>query len=337
MKKKIIIVSILIVIAVAIFGTWFFGRMEYNDQHAVGNTAGNLYNGGLFCESDGKVYFSNPYDKDSLYVMDVDGSNVKKIYNDKVSYINVYNDYIYYERFNHESSVEVVFRGALYGLFRIQEGDSKAEALHTGIVDNVALSGNYLYFRSYDDKNLYQLYKVGIDGDDEIKISDRGYTPISISSGNIFFIEVDGNHNIMRLNTENDEITQYKTGNFYMPIVCNNYMYYIDLDNNRALSRMNMATEEKEVLSSDKVVNYNLSEDSNVIFYQAENSLDDHKLVRMDLNGENAIDVVLGDCFNISITSTYTYYITKIEDTKLLFRVSTNGIAIPELFEPKEK
>ena len=27
----------------------------------IGNTAGNLLNKGLFCESDGVVYFANPY------------------------------------------------------------------------------------------------------------------------------------------------------------------------------------------------------------------------------------------------------------------------------------
>lgn len=337
MKKKIIITCI-VVFAVALGLFLFFNsRFTYNDANTTGNTAGNLYNEGLFCEYEGSVYFANPYDEYNLYKMDLDGTNLKKLYSDRVFYINVANGYIYYERFNYKSGVEVVFRGALYGLFRYKEGDAKAKELHSGIVDYIALCGNYLYYRSYDDTNLYQLSKIKIDGKEDEKLSDSDYTPISVSNGNIYFSEIDGNHNLLRLNTDTDDISTLKEGNFYMPIIVNNYIYYIDLDNNHSLTRMDMTNDEKEVLSDDAVVNYNLSKDSNVIFYQAENSVEDHKLVRMNLDGDDKIDVTSGDCFNISITSQYTYYITKIADIDTLYRVNTNGIAIPELFTPKTK
>ena len=37
----------------------FSDYIPMNPEGTVGNTAGNLNNGGLFCEYDGKVYFSN--------------------------------------------------------------------------------------------------------------------------------------------------------------------------------------------------------------------------------------------------------------------------------------
>ena len=44
----------------------------HNNDNAIGNTAGNLINGGLFCEYNDKIYFANPDDYNKLYVMNSD-------------------------------------------------------------------------------------------------------------------------------------------------------------------------------------------------------------------------------------------------------------------------
>ena len=57
MKKKIsIIIAVIVIIALiaaaAIFH-YLSNRTHFNEGYVNGNTAGNLYNGGLFCEYDG--------------------------------------------------------------------------------------------------------------------------------------------------------------------------------------------------------------------------------------------------------------------------------------------
>ena len=73
MKKKVItILTILLVIAAAVLvfvSSELSRRVTPNPTGTVGNTACNLYNGGVFCEDDWYVYFSNPYDNDALYRM----------------------------------------------------------------------------------------------------------------------------------------------------------------------------------------------------------------------------------------------------------------------------
>ena len=54
------------------------------------------YNEGYFCEKDGIVYFANPADNYCLYSMNPDGTNIKKLEDQSVSYINVDDHYIYY-------------------------------------------------------------------------------------------------------------------------------------------------------------------------------------------------------------------------------------------------
>lgn len=333
MKKKIILSVILVaVIALSIF-YYMSKRFTYNEEGTLGNTAGNLYNEGLFCESDGAVYFANPSDGYKIYKMDPDGKNLEKIGNDRASYINVANGYIYYNRFNHETSADKVLHGALYGVFRLKDGDSNPKELHDGIVLNVTLYGNKLYFMGYNEKKQFVFRSVGVDGKDDKIVSDKMYVSASITGGIMYFPEVEGNHNLLRLNLENDAISTVKTGNFYMPVVIGNYVYYIDLDNDRKLTRADLTSSDKiEVLVEDKCINYNIDTTNNKIYYQVENGKEDHRLMKADMDGSNEMTLYEGDCKNISITSKYCYFIVSILDNDTLYRVSTNGIALPEKF-----
>ena len=59
MKKTITIIIVVLVIAAAGVGGFFIlrrTRLVHNNDNAIGNTAGNLINGGLFCEYNDKIY-----------------------------------------------------------------------------------------------------------------------------------------------------------------------------------------------------------------------------------------------------------------------------------------
>ncbi len=87
---------VILLAAGCVFLYRYINRIRYNDGYVNGNTAGNLYNEGYFCEKDGIVYFANPADNYCLYSMNPDGTNIKKLEDQSVSYINVDDHYIYY-------------------------------------------------------------------------------------------------------------------------------------------------------------------------------------------------------------------------------------------------
>ncbi len=325
MKKKVtgIIIFIIIVLAIAggVVAYILSNKMEYNDENATGNTAGNLYNGGLFCENDGYIYFSNPNDFNQLYRMDEDGTNLKKIHGDKPRYLNICNDYIYYVRFNHDSGQEVVFRGNMFGVYRMDKDGSDVEELYDDLADSLLLVGNNLYFQSYNDKELIEVKSVGIDGKKLERISTDDYMPLSFYNGSIYYSNVTGNHNIVKMEPKDNLPMTVKTGNYYMPIVEDGVMYYIDVDAGYSLVKENLGTGEKKVLTEDKVINYNVSTKYGVIYYQCENDDIDHRLMMMDINGENETVVEKGDFSNIHITKNYTYYyrITAGVDSELYY------------------
>ena len=112
MKKLPVILTIgLIVIVASVFGVVYHyqTKTKYNESYVNGNTAGNLYNAGLFCESNGTVFFANPDDKYRLYSMDLDGSNLAKLSDDTVMYINADSYYVYYVRNDEHNSTHFNF------------------------------------------------------------------------------------------------------------------------------------------------------------------------------------------------------------------------------------
>ena len=101
MKKFIfILIGILCLIGIGSISVYNYtiNRNYYNEGYVNGNSAGNLYNNGLFCEYDGIIYFANPNDGNQLYQMNADGTGVKKISDDSAAFINVDENYIYYTR-----------------------------------------------------------------------------------------------------------------------------------------------------------------------------------------------------------------------------------------------
>ena len=117
------VVVVLIVVAVVVHA--LPKKKQTNSADAAGNTAGNLMNGGLFCEYNNKIYFANPYDHNYLYVMDSDCSNARMLNSDSVASLNIYNDKIYYVKNNFSKEmIGTILRGQLFGIYQT---DLKAE------------------------------------------------------------------------------------------------------------------------------------------------------------------------------------------------------------------
>ncbi len=337
MKKKVIkivIISVLILVVIGgIIAAFVANHFKYNDEDVVGNTAGNLYNGGLFCEYDDYIYFANPNENNQLYRMDEDGDNVKKIHSDKASYINIAGDYIYYVRFNHEDGQQAVFRGNLFGVYRLKMGDTTAVELYGDIANSLALSGNKLFFQSYSDEELIGVKSIGIDGKDLEDISDDDYLPLSVYNEEIYFNNTDYNHNIAKIDVKDYDKSTVKAGNYYMPIAEEGNLYYIDIEAGYQLVKENLSTKSKTVLTDEKCINYNVHSKYGVIYYQVENDEDDHRLMMMDLDGKNETLVTKGDCDRIHITKNYTYYCKTVGIDEIWYYVETGEEPEPKEFQ----
>ena len=105
-------------------------KIPSNDISVTGNTAGNLNNGGLFAESNGKVFFANAYDNGCLYSMNADETDLQKLNEAQTSAINTGGDFIYYYMDSQQgggTGMGYVVR--TYGVYRARTDGSHAECL----------------------------------------------------------------------------------------------------------------------------------------------------------------------------------------------------------------
>ena len=235
-----------------------FNRFIYNDSTTTGNSAGNLYNMGLFCEDGEYIYFSNPSDSFHLYSMEKDGTNIKKLNFDSSFSLNVANGYIYYTRNNKIEKSDFFLSGYAYGVYRFNLKNHRIVQLNDALSEYICLSGNYLYFQEYSDKGL-SFSKVAInDKKDYVELVDTGYTIANANKGNLYFTEIEKNHNIYQWNTSNDSSSLLLSGNYYQPSVIDGILYVIDLEKDYSLVKIDLATMEETILSQERCINYNV-------------------------------------------------------------------------------
>ena len=157
MKKRlpIIIIAVLVVVFAGLgFYSHQKSKIKYNTSYVNGNTAGNLYNAGLFCEKNGTVYFANPDDDYRLYSMDTNGNHLKKLSYDRVMYINADDHYVYYVRNNENNGTGFdFFSYARNSLCRIDQNGENTKILDKDPCLYASLVGSY---NALQDRNRWR-------------------------------------------------------------------------------------------------------------------------------------------------------------------------------------
>lgn len=331
------LIILIFIIAIVIFSVYFFKsqKIVYNDKsNANGNTAGNLQNGGYFCELDNTVYFRNPFDKGHLYAMDSDGKNARKLNDETVSSINAYGNYIYFSKNNLTSTNSTAaFRGSLFAAMRCTLDGKNAEALCNEYSGSLVLIGNKVYFQHYENNDQNQtlgsLYRVGIDKTDLQEVVKSDISPAGVSGTYIFYTGVEEDHNIYRLNTITDSATLFYEGNCYMCIPDGRYLYFIDAADGYKLKRTSATSSksEAETIIDERIATYNVA--SNYIYFQIDD--EEGKLCRISKNklDEDYEIITTGHYSDINVTSKYIYFYKLKSDTEV-YRAKTSGTPIVE-------
>lgn len=321
-KKTALIIGIIILFFIVIgVLTVLQDRIAKNPAGTIGNTAGNLNNKGLFCEANGKVYFSNAYDNNSLYSMNSDETDIKKISNAQAQYINAGGKYLYYYQETSNASQGLGFIRPATGVYRSKTNGKDVTCLKRDPSGILTLVDNALYYQHYDNKNGMSLYRMNTDKTDDKEIQAAIINPASVQNNLIYFNGIEGNHYLYALNTLNNSITTIWEGNVWNPVADGDYVYYMDVSNDYRLCRYSLSAQSVEVLTSDRIDTFNVYE--SIIYYQ-KNSQTDPALKRMNIDGSNPEIVAEGNFMNINITSNNVYF-QGFDSPVPIYKTSTFG------------
>lgn len=309
-KGKIIVISAVLVLALAGFlgFSMYRNRMVWNEEGAIGNTSGNLLNGGLFCEGDGRIYFSNPEDDGNLYSMDMECGDFKKVYDDKATEINYAGSYLVYSRKNYqkESVNGEMFAFHTKGLYRLQLNNKKTKCLYDDSMGVVSLCGNDIFYQHYTDKDGIQLYGVRLNGDKNELKADDSMNPSAIDSRKIYYAS----------DTESgmfawDIATGTKTGisgmNYYGCVLAGDSLYTLDLMDGYKIVRMGKDGSNPETVVDEMCSLFNVSNDGDYIYYQVDDG-ENSRLECKNLDNGKVTVILEGNYNRLHLVGSYVFF-----------------------------
>lgn len=323
MKKRVITIicmvfAILICIGIG-FVTHRNNSVPKNPAGTVGNTAGNLYNKGLFCENDGLVYFANAYDNNALYVMRPDESELKKLISTEVSGINADGKYLYYYQGGSGSGTGLGYMISTTGIYRVDKKNPKnITCLDRAIGKYVLLADNTVYYT--DSDATVSLKKVTTDGKDKKVLLELDILPVSVQKSTFYYMNNTDNLHLMALDLNTGSSRQVLAYDVYMPIIEGNMIYGIDIHDNYSLISMNVTDGTRTLLDSERTDMINVTD--NYIYYQTSGETPQLKRIRRD--GSDMEIVANGVYSNINATSQYVYF-TKFGSDIPVYKTPTYG------------
>lgn len=337
MKKRIFAIAAILLCAAALFIYQYSMRFRYNDPSTLGNTSGNLLNGGLFCESGGKIYFSNPDDEGCLYVMEQDMSKIKKLSPDTVSHINIAGNYIYYARHNYrkEGKLSTHLSSSQAGLFRVTLSGKRPKTLSSSPVGTVSLLGNYVYYQNYLKDTGLPFYRCGINDREETLISDDAINPLALYDGSLYFSGVKRDHKIhkMNLTTKDDEIIF--DANCISVVLNKDYLYFINLADNYSVCRVNVDGTNPVTLVREHCSTFNVSPSGRYLYYQADKGENSY-LGQYDIQEQETTVIQTGSFSNINVCSDYVFFhVFDKSDEQYYFKPGSPDTVLR--FEPGQK
>ena len=312
----------------------FHQSTRQNDGTVLGNTAGNLYNGGLFCEYDGVIYFANHNDDNSLYRMNAsDCSNIEKLHHDRICYLNADENYLYYSRMNHqkEDGSASIFTLFNTGLYRVNRKNAKN--LHSILTKPCGLTllyGNELFYQHYEEGEGLSLHRVGTDGENNSELSSDALLPACVSDGIFYYSGVNKDHNLHTLNPATGETATIMERYTYFPMVKDGFIYFMTLGD-YALHRYNPFDGTSEKLVEEPCATYNISNDGRYLYYQVDRT-DNNRICVLDLDTMTSTTILEGDYSQIHVTSNYVFFTDFMETTVYAYATDNSGML--SMFNP---
>ncbi len=282
----------------------FSEKIKMNPEGTIGNTAGNLNNRGLFCEYNETVYFSNPMDGGTLYAMNPDESDLRKLNSVQVCNILAGGEYLYYFQLGSADDTGFGTVANTHSFNRCNLKGEKAVTITRDVVVSGQLVDNYLYLLTSGDEHPL-FYKIKIDKTDQTRLADYSINPACASDGMIYYNGVQDNHALYRLNTATDVTESVWSGNLWNPVLNGDYIYYMDISSDYRLCRYSLSQQVAEVLTDDRVDCFNVG--SGYIYYQ-KNDAAEPQLKCMHTDGSNVLVVADGIFTHINMTSQYVYF-----------------------------
>ena len=218
---------------------------------------------------NGRIYYANHFDDGTLYSMNTDGSDNRKLNDDWTPWFYVSGDRIYYENGK---------GGNIYVMNTDGSGNKK---LNEDNSLNINIFGDRIYYLNWDDDSA--LYSMNTDGSDRKKLSSDELLYMNVVDNRIYyFCEKEGLKGIYSANTDGSDKIKLTDDIPYCITVADGWIYYNNEKDSNKLYAIRTDGSDRHKLIDDYALSINVAGDQ--IYYIKG---DEWKFYRVNKDGSN--------------------------------------------------
>lgn len=263
------------------------------------NTSKVVYNCGNCAIQGEKIYYTNSYDNGTLYSMNTDGSDNRKLNNDWTPWFYVSGDRIYYQNGIDGMKIYVMNTDGS-GRQKLNDDDS----------GNINIIGDRIYYSNTDDG--FTLYSMNLDGSDRKKLNGDIPLYMNVVGDRIYYSgELSGSKGIYSVKTDGTDRIKLTDDNPYLMTAAEGWIYYNNEDDGSKLYAIRTDGSSRHKLNDDYALSINVVDDR--IYYKNGN---EGKIYSINMDGgdrkllsdDSADWLVVGDSrIYYTITGTVIY------------------------------
>lgn len=331
LKRILVTVIVISVIAIAVLLIKINSRLPENPPDYTGNTAGNIYNRGLFAEDGEYIYFANLADNFRLYRATPDLEEIILVHNDSVEYLNpdAESHFLYYSRINYRQNTygNDVFDILDTGIYRLQLTNKSLTRLYPDACGTVLLCGNNLLYQTHGTDGNFDLYTlpVNTEGEKASCLTTEYISPANYKDGYLYYAGVTDDHSLYALLPETGNSSRVAEIDCYQPIVTSGGTYFLSQAHDYSLFYLPNTSDTATLITSDRISAYNISTDGRTLFYQVDDGKN-NRLCRYDISAQKETELISGNYKNLNIVSDYLFFTDFKEHVCYGYDISSDSI-----------
>lgn len=325
----LIVISLLVITVLLIKIT---SRIPENPTDYTGNTAGNLYNRGLFAEDENYIYFANLADNFRLYRTTHDLADTVRLNKDSVEYINpdASSTFLYYSRINYRQNTNgnTVFDLLDSGIYRYNLKNGGLSRLYTETCGTVLLGGNNLFYQTHGGDGNFDFYSLAVNKENAKAslITSEHIQPVNFRNGLLYYSGVTNDHCLYALSPETGDSALFADLDCFRPVVTENGTYFLSQKHQYSLFYLPNNDDTATLITNERVSSYNISKDGRTLFYQIDGGKN-NRLCRYDIATEQETELLQGDFSNLNTVSDYLFFTDFAESTCYCYDISTGSLS----------
>jgi hypothetical protein len=201
---------------------WEAAKAQFPDsfsRNKMGNNPGNIINYGLIASDDQRIYYCNTI-SGGLFSKKIDGTDLKRLTDAHVEFINVSHGWLYYRRFHSENDQNIG------GLYKMKIDGTQEQQLTSDEPFYINVVDDWIYYINWSHST--DVYKVRVDGTSRQILYSGHYQCLTTDGNSLYFGKMAGSGTSILCNGSFDghEIKTILKDTVESPFVYEDWIYY---------------------------------------------------------------------------------------------------------------